>query len=81
MPMPESAADLPPELLVEELDELAGAFGTFLQLFAGVDVFGVLAEDDHVNLLGVLDRGRDSRETIGPGAGTHRGRGSGGGRR
>jgi hypothetical protein len=39
----------------EELLELLGAVvGAVLELDAGVDVFGVLAEDDHVGVFGRL---------------------------
>ena len=37
------------------------------QLDAGVDVLGVLAEDDHVDLLGVPAPGRARRGTSAPG--------------
>src|SRR5262245_57227820 len=45
-------------LALEELDDLAGLRRPRLPLDPGVDVVGVLPEDDHVHLLGVLDRGR-----------------------
>jgi hypothetical protein len=51
-----------PHLLLEEVYHLFG-FGRFGFPFdAGVDVLGVLAEDDHVELLWALDRARYARE-------------------
>jgi hypothetical protein len=50
------------ERLGEELLELLAVVGAVLELDAGVDVFGVLAEDDHVGLFGVLDRAGDALE-------------------
>ena len=43
-------------LLLEELDDLLRLRRPLLPLDAGIDVLCVLAEDDHVDLLGVLDR-------------------------
>ena len=44
------------EVVLEEREELLDVLGAGLELDAGVDVLGVLAEDHHVDLLGVLDR-------------------------
>ena len=56
-------ADLPhPHLVLEEGDQLAGAGGLGLPLDPGVDVLGVLAEDDHVRLGRVLERARHAWE-------------------
>jgi hypothetical protein len=49
-------------LLHEEVDDLLGVGGLGLPLDARVDVFRVLAEDHHVDLLGLLDRRRDALE-------------------
>jgi hypothetical protein len=57
MPMPEvfGEADLlDAHLVLQELDELLGLVGLGFEFDAGVDVFGVLAEDHHVGLLGSL---------------------------
>ena len=62
MPMPAVGADVPAEGVVQELDELLRLGRALLDLEAGVDVLGVLAEDHHVDLLGVLHRRRDTRE-------------------
>ncbi|MNS57298.1 hypothetical protein D3C72_901810 [compost metagenome] len=45
-------------LVLQEGDHLLGFIAVRLPLDAGVDVFGVLAEDHHVGQLGVLDRAR-----------------------
>ena len=50
------------EVLLEELAELFAVLGAVLELDAGVDVLGVLAEDDHVGQFGGLDGGRDAVE-------------------
>ncbi len=42
----------------QELDDLLGFRGTGFPLDTGVDVFGVLAEDDHVDITRLLDRAR-----------------------
>ncbi|MNF66429.1 hypothetical protein D3C84_482200 [compost metagenome] len=42
--------------LGEELDDLLGLGGASLPLDTGVDVFGVLAEDHHVDVAGLLHR-------------------------
>src|SRR5690606_22432621 len=42
--------------LGEELDDFLRFGGVGLPLDTSVDVFGVLAEDDHVHVAGVLDR-------------------------
>src|SRR5690606_5881455 len=42
--------------LGEELDDFLGFRGAGLPLDTGIDVFGVLTEDDHVHVAGVLDR-------------------------
>ena len=47
---------------LEQLLEGLDAFAAVLELDAGVDIFGVLAEDDHVHVLGVLDRGGHALE-------------------
>ena len=49
--------DRPAELLLEIGDEPPGLLGALLQLETCIDVFGVLPEDDHVDLLG-MDHGR-----------------------
>ena len=61
MPMPESVADVPAELVLEQLDELLRLGRALLDLEAGVDVLGVLPEDHHVDQLGVLHRRRHAR--------------------
>jgi hypothetical protein len=55
-------ANVPAEVLLEDLDEALGLGGALLDLEAGVDVFGVLPEDHHVDLLGMLDRRRHALE-------------------
>ena len=55
-------ADVPAELLLQQLDELLRLGRALLDLEAGVDVLGVLAEDHHVDLLGVLHRRRHALE-------------------
>ena len=50
------------ERLLEELEELLVVRRAGLELDAGVDVFGVLAEDHHVDLLRRLDRRRHALE-------------------
>src|SRR5206468_207961 len=50
------------ELLLEEVEDLL-RLGRSCRIFdAGVDVFRVLAEDDHVDLFGVLDGGGHAGE-------------------
>ena len=56
IPSPLSGRRSHPYVLVEELEQLAGALGTRLELLAGVDVLGVLPEDHHVDQLGMLHR-------------------------
>jgi hypothetical protein len=48
-------------LVLQEIDDLLGARRVGFPLDAGVDVFGVLAEDDHVDQFRVLDRARARR--------------------
>ena len=43
-------------VLVEELDQLRALRSSLFPLDAGVNVFGILAEDDHVHALGMLHR-------------------------
>ena len=43
------------EVLLEVFAELVAVIGALLKLDAGVDIFGVFAEDDHVGIFGVLD--------------------------
>ncbi len=54
--------DLPAVLVVEEVDEAFDLGRALLELLAGVDVLGVLPEDHHVDVLGVLHRRRHARE-------------------
>ena len=42
------------QVVVEEINETGGVIAAFFELDAGVDVLGVLAEDDDVDLLGML---------------------------
>ena len=49
------------EVRLEELESLLRLFRAGLEIDAGVDVLGVLAEDDHVHLLRVLHRARARR--------------------
>ncbi len=49
-------------LFTQELDDLVGFRGTGLPFDAGVDIFGVLAEDDHVDVGRLLDRARHAFE-------------------
>ena len=44
------------QVVVEEIDEAGGVWAALLELDAGVHVFSVFAEDDDVELLGVLHR-------------------------
>ncbi len=44
------------EVVFEELLELGVVIGAFFKLDAGVDVFGVFAEDDHIGEVWALDR-------------------------
>src|SRR6185369_3026114 len=46
----------------DEVDHLVRGVGARRPLDAGIDVFDVLAEDDHVDLLRLLDRRRDALE-------------------
>src|SRR6202020_2379398 len=48
-PDPGVRSDLPAELVVEDLDEAFGLGSALFDLEAGVDVLGVLPEDDHVD--------------------------------
>ena len=50
--------------ILQELDDLLGAFGFGGPFDAGVDVLGVLAEDDHVGQFRVLQRGRHALEVL-----------------
>ena len=43
-------------VLVEEFDQLGALRSSLLPFDAGVNVFGILAEDDHVHALGMLHR-------------------------
>ena len=52
-------------LVFDERLHVLHVVGAGLPLDAGVDVFGVLAERDHVHLGGVLDRGGDAVEVVG----------------
>ena len=65
MPIPDVSGKrilLHVHLVLEERDHLARALGLRLPLDAGVDVLGVLAEDDHVGLRRVLERARYAAE-------------------
>lgn len=42
-------------MFLHELAELLVVVGSFFELDAGVDVLGVLAEDDHVGEVGAFD--------------------------
>ena len=68
MPMPESVRIffLPPLSMssLRKLDELLGFGCAFAELDAGVDVFGVLAKDDDVELLGMLHRAGHARVVL-----------------
>ncbi len=57
-----AVADRPAHLVTEEGHELEGLGSALLHLVAGVDVLGVLPEDDHVDQLGVQDRRGHARE-------------------
>src|SRR5690606_12046547 len=52
------------EFLLQEVDQLACVGAARLEFDAGVDVFGVLAEDDHVGLLGLTHRRRNTLEVL-----------------
>ena len=52
------------QLVLQELDQLLRLVALGLELDAGVDVFRVLAEDDHVGLLGRLHRRRHAGEVL-----------------
>ena len=52
------------QLVLQELDELFGLVTARFELDAGVNVFGVLAEDHHVGLLGLFHRGRNTRKVL-----------------
>jgi hypothetical protein len=57
--------DLPDaEVVLQDLDQALGLLALCLEFDAGVDVLGVLAEDDHVGLLGLLDRRRHALEVL-----------------
>ena len=69
------------EMLVQQGFE-AGVFGRAqLELDPGVQVFGVLAEDDHIDVLRAPHRGGHALRTSAPGAGTRTGRAGGAGPR
>ena len=55
-------SDGPAHLLAQVLGQLLGLGGTGLHLVPGVDVLGVLTEDDHVDQLGVHHRRRHAGE-------------------
>ncbi len=46
------------ECILEHAHEFCIIFGAVLEFNAGVNIFGVLAEDDHIHMFGVLHRGR-----------------------
>ena len=52
------------EVVLQDLDQALGLLALGLELDAGVDVLRVLAEDDHVGLLGLLDRRRNALEVL-----------------
>ena len=62
MPMPESGRMRLPISRRQELDDALGLRRPARPLDAGVDVLGVLAEDDDVHQLGTRDRRRRARE-------------------
>ena len=52
------------EVFLKDLDQALGLLALRLELNAGVDVFGVLAEDHHVGLVRLLDRRRHAGEIL-----------------
>ena len=62
MPIPDPSRIVPPHLLAQEGGQLVGLGRVSLSFEAGVDVLGVLAEDDHVHLFGVEHRRGDAGE-------------------
>ena len=44
------------EMFLKELEESVVRFRAFFKLDAGINIFRVLTEDNHVNLFGVLHR-------------------------
>src|SRR5438034_4262608 len=53
---------LDPQVALQERDQLPRLGALYRPLDAGVDVFGVLAEDDYIDLLWPLHRARHARE-------------------
>ena len=62
IPMPEPSRMGQPISLAQEGGQLVGLGRALLHLVAGVDVLGVLPEDDHVDQLGVQHRRGDAGE-------------------
>ena len=56
--------DLGAHLVAEEIDHLAGLGRALAPLDAGVNVLGILAEDDDVEQFGMPDRGRDAGKVV-----------------
>jgi hypothetical protein len=54
--------DLPPRHLLDQVNDRAGDVTPALEIVPGIDVLGVLAEDDEVHLVGVLVGGGDAFE-------------------
>ena len=52
------------ELGLQEFDQLLALFGSGCKFDAGIDVFGVFAEDDHIGLLGLTNRRRNALEVV-----------------
>ena len=52
------------EVRLDEVERLEGDLGTGFEVDTGVDVLGVLAEDHHIDLTGVLYRRRYAREPL-----------------
>src|SRR5690554_918902 len=50
------------QLFLHELDDLLGFVALGPPLDAGIDVFGIFAEDDHIAFLGLFDRARHALE-------------------
>ncbi len=72
-------ADLRAHLVVEEVDDLLGFRRALLPLDSGVDVLGVLAEDDHVEHARGASSARARRGSSEPGACRRRGSATGAG--